>query len=97
MGKDMASEVMKKNCLSNLGVFGVELKILRPRRIVIYSGGSTNKDKKYDDYLGPALFGENWRDDTGYDSSHQAQCGAKRLFWWSGSVVGGEFDGCRVP
>jgi hypothetical protein len=88
--QDTSPGAMKDYCLRKLGVFAAELRVLRPRTIVIYSGG------QYDEYLGEALFGEGWRDDPDSGREHKIQCGAKSLRWWSGSVVSGELAGCRV-
>lgn len=71
-GYDTATDVMKENCIQKLGVFSEEVKLLRPKLIILFTGRS------YDEYLGGMCFGD-YRVERKDGSVRK---GRRKLCWW---------------
>ena len=73
---DLTTPVMVESCVSRLGVCSAEIRLLKPSKVVFYTGSF------YPEALNGLILeaGSGWTDITG--PSHRRKCGAKRIIWW---------------
>jgi hypothetical protein len=81
MDIDNTTHETSDNCLNELGVTWKELKIIKPKNIVIFS------HDQYDSYIEAFTSGFHHTYVTDKDKNFQVEVGQKKILWWEQHCV----------